>query len=93
MEAQKLDSIDSEPRRLGRARHRRPDQQREEHEASIARLQARVMARSDGEARIAQVERLKTQVEAGTYCMDSTAIAQKMLTTLFAPARARAAAP
>lgn len=42
----------------------------------IAYLKARMMARTDGEARIALVERLKAEIEAGTYQIDSTFLVQ-----------------
>ncbi|GER88731.1 hypothetical protein KDW_28930 [Dictyobacter vulcani] len=42
----------------------------------IAYLKARMMARTDGEARIARVERLKAEIEAGTYQIDATFLAQ-----------------
>lgn len=45
---------------------------------SIAQLEAQVMARSDGEDRIARVEMLKLQIEAGTYSLDSNTLAQTM---------------
>jgi anti-sigma28 factor (negative regulator of flagellin synthesis) len=50
---------------------------------SIAQLKAQLMARSDGTARIALVEMLKTQVESGTYHLDSWSLAQNMQSTLF----------
>ncbi|GCE27371.1 hypothetical protein KDA_28550 [Dictyobacter alpinus] len=43
---------------------------------SIAYLKALVMARTDGEARIALVERLKAEIEAGTYQIDTALLSQ-----------------
>jgi anti-sigma28 factor (negative regulator of flagellin synthesis) len=47
--------------------------------ASIAELKAQLHARSESEERHARIEELKTQVEAGTYRVESVALAQKIL--------------
>lgn len=47
----------------------------------VAPLETRLEGMRDGEARIARVEALKAQIEAGTYRVDSKAVAQKMLKT------------
>ncbi len=45
-------------------------------EADSAYLKALVLARTDGEARIAHIEQLKAQVEAGVYSCDSRQLAR-----------------
>ena len=55
----------------------------DEHVASIARLHAQVMARSDSAERIAHVEMLKALIDSGSYRVDSSALAREMQ-TLFA---------
>jgi hypothetical protein len=45
---------------------------------TIARLKARLLARSDDAARIMRVKVLKAQVDAGTYIVDSRAMAKKI---------------
>lgn len=46
------------------------------HPEDIAHLKAQVMARTDGESRIAFVETLQAQVKASTYPIDSQVLAQ-----------------
>jgi anti-sigma28 factor (negative regulator of flagellin synthesis) len=48
------------------------------HSESIAQLEAQVMARLDGEDRIARVAMLKEQIDAGIYQPDSNALALAM---------------
>ncbi len=59
---------------------RSPDESLSTREENIAYLKAQLIARSDGEARIARVEMLKAQIEAGSYSVDAEALARKMLT-------------
>jgi anti-sigma28 factor (negative regulator of flagellin synthesis) len=59
------------------------DETHSSREESIAYLQTQLLARSDGEARIAHVAMLKAQIEAGSYRVDSNALAQKMLKNPF----------
>jgi flagellar biosynthesis anti-sigma factor FlgM len=46
---------------------------------NVARGKAQLQLSSDDAVRIARVELLKAQVNAGTYIVDSQAVAQKML--------------
>ena len=45
---------------------------------SVAHLEAQLMVCCDEEARAALVQTLKAQVDAGSYAIDSTILAQKM---------------
>ena len=54
----------------------------ETHTGNMARVKAELQASSYAAARIARIEMLKAQVDAGTYIVDSRAIAQKILAVL-----------
>jgi anti-sigma28 factor (negative regulator of flagellin synthesis) len=60
-----------------------PMKQIEAPAGSVARVKTQLQISSDGAIRIARIEMLKAQVDAGTYITDSQAIAQKMLFFLF----------
>ncbi len=76
--AHKLSAHTLEGRAPGSTKPRRHEPQVVSRADSIALLRAQLIAHSDGEARIARVKMLKARVEAGTYCVDSKAIARKM---------------
>jgi hypothetical protein len=60
--------------------HAYPDQMKQiaAPAGSMTRVKAQLLARSEAAARIAWIRMLKAQVDAGTYIVDSRAIAHKM---------------
>ena len=60
--------------------HAYPDQMKQiaARVGSMTKVRARLLARSDAAARIARIKMLKAQVDAGTYIVNSRAIAYNL---------------
>jgi len=81
-----VDLLERQPRENAACSHKPQEETISLHAQGVAHLEAQLLECFDGEARVALVEMLKAQIDAGSYHVDSTILAQKIQDILVGPA-------